>query len=259
MAKPYIAGDRWVAIYQSMCSSSIWTDTTPVGKCLALWLIINANHKITRWHGITINKGQQFRSISNLAEDLCCSRKSLAHNLRALERLEFISLSETLGKNRGFLITIKNYCKYQFTSEADHSSDEQFDNQADHESDDGDDDELKEGPAPGIFTDGFINVSPRVVDHRKISLLQNYVKTLPVENSEQASQLARLGLTHLWLYCAKQQKVEFEDMAPEKLEAIVDSRLDPKDIWNAYINAELIEETNNGIRVLTEELLESLN
>ncbi len=48
-------------------------------------------------------------------------------------------------------------------------------------------------------------------------------------------------------------------MTPEKLEVIVDSRLDPKDIWNAYIKAELIEESNNGIRVLTEELLESLN
>ncbi len=34
MAKPDIAGDRWVAIYQSMCSSSIWTDTTPVGQPL---------------------------------------------------------------------------------------------------------------------------------------------------------------------------------------------------------------------------------
>ena len=48
-------------------------------------------------------------------------------------------------------------------------------------------------------------------------------------------------------------------MTPEKLEAIVDSRLDPKDIWNAYIKAQLIKETDNGIRVLTEELLESLN
>ena len=95
--------------------------------------------------------------------------------------------------------------------------------------------------------------------HWKITLLQNYVKALPLENSEQASQLARLGLTHLWFYCAKQQKVEFEDMAPEKLEAIVKSSLDPNDIWNAYIKAQLIEETDNGIRVLTEELLESLN
>ena len=259
MAKPYIAGDRWVAIYQSICSSSIWTDTTPVGKCLAVWLIIRANHKITRWHGITINRGQQFRSISNLAEDLCCSRKSLAHNLRALERLEFISLSEPLGKNRGFLIAIKSYCKYQFTSEADHASDEQFDNQADHESDDGDYDEPKEGPVPGIFPDGSINISQRTQHHWKITLLQNYVETLPVENSEQACGLARLGLTHLWLYCAKQQKVEFEDMTPEKLEVIVDSRLDPNDIWNAYIKAQLIKETDNGIRVLTEELLESLN
>ena len=58
MAKPDIAGDRWVAIYQSICSSSIWTETTPLGKCLAFWLIIHANHKIKRWHGITIKKGQ---------------------------------------------------------------------------------------------------------------------------------------------------------------------------------------------------------
>ncbi len=247
MAKPDIAGDRWVAIYQSICSSSIWTETTPLGKCLAFWLIIHANHKIKRWHGITIKKGQQFRSISNLAEDLGCSRKSLGQNLHALERLEFISLSEPLGKNRGYLITINNYCKYQFASEAEHGSD------------DGDDDEFKEGPAPGIFTNGSIYIHPRIQHHWKITLLQNYVKALPLENSEQASQLARLGLTHLWFYCAKQQKVEFEDMAPEKLEAIVKSSLDPNDIWNAYIKAQLIEETDNGIRVLTEELLESLN
>ncbi len=257
MPKPSIPGDRWVAIYQSICLSSIWTDTTPIGKNLAVWLIIHANHTTKHWHGITINRGQQFRSISNLAEDIYCSRKSLSENLRQLERLKFISLSEPLGKNRGFLITIKNYYKFQFGGKADCASDGQFDNQADHESDD--DGEIIEGPVPGMFKNGTINVNPRVMHHWKIALLRNCIEALPVENREQAFGLARVGLTNLLFFCAKQQKVEFEDMPPEKLEAIVQSGLDPNDIWNAYIKAQLIKETDNGIIVLTEELLESLN
>ena len=245
MTKPNIAGDRWVAIYQSFCSSSIWTDTTPIGKNLALWLIIHANHTTKNWHGIKINRGQQFRSICNLAEDLYCSRKSLGQNLRELEKLGFISLSEPLGKKRGFLITIKNYCKYQFDSETDHESD--------------DDDELIEGPAPGIFTNGAINVSPRILHHWKRTLLENYLKALSHENSDRNSNRARTGLTGLWLHCGMQQKVEFEDMTPEKFKTIVESDLDPNDVWNAYIKAEFIKETDNGIIVLTEEFLESLD
>ena len=245
MTKPNIAGDRWVAIYQSFCSSSIWTDTTPIGKNLALWLIIHANHTTKNWRGIKINRGQQFRSICNLAEDLYCSRKSLGQNLCELEKLGFISLSEPRGKNRGFLITIKNYCKYQFDSEADHESD--------------DDDELIEGPAPGIFTNGVINISPRILHHWKRTLLENYLKALSHENSDRNSNRAGMGLISLWLHCGKQQKVEFEDMTPEKLEAIVESGFDPNDVWNAYIKAEFIKETDNGIIVLTEEFLESLD
>ncbi len=245
MTKPNIAGDRWVAIYQSFCSSSIWTDTTPIGKNLALWLIIHANHTTKNWCGIKINRGQQFRSICNLAEDLYCSRKSLGQNLRELEKLGFISLSEPLGKNRGFLITIKNYCKYQFDSETDHESD--------------DDDELIEGPAPGIFTNGAINISPRILHHGKITLLENYLKALSHENSDRNSNRARTGLTGLWLHCGMQQKVEFEDMTPEKFKTIVESDLDPNDVWNAYIKAEFIKETDNGIIVLTEGFLESLD
>ena len=255
MTKPDITGHRWVAIYQSLFSSSIWTDTTSVGKCLAVWLIVHANYAMTRWHGITINRGQQFRSISNLAEDLCCSRKSLGRNLRALEQLEFISLFEAQGKNRGFLITIKNYCKYQFASETDHGSDEQCDSQADYDIN-GDYDEFEEGPAPGIFTNGSIYIPPRTQHHWKMTLLQNYIKALLGEKSDQASNVALTGVICLWQYCAEQQKVEFEDMTPEKLWAIVELSLDPKDIWNVYIKAQLIEETENGIRVLTEELLE---
>ncbi len=258
MAKPNITGDRWVAIYQSFCSSSIWTDTTPTGKNLAIWLIIHANHTKKNWKGIKINRGQQFRSISNLADDLYCSRKSLGQNLRELEKLEFISLSEPLGKNRGFLITIKKYCQYQFASENDSQVDRETDNEVASENDDGDN-ELKEGPVPGIFTNGAINVSPRVRDNRKITLLKNYLKALPQGSSDRASNTALMGLIDLWLHCGKQQKVEFENMTPEKLGAIVESGLEPNDVWNAYINAEFIKETNNGIIVLTEDLLESLN
>ena len=56
-----------------------------------------------------------------------------------------------------------------------------------------------------------------------------------------------------------QQKFEFEDMTPEKFKAIVESDLGPNDVWNAYIKAEFIKETDNGIIVLTEEFLESLD
>ena len=256
MTKPNIAGDRWVAIYQSFCSSSIWTNTTPIGKNLALWLIIHANHTTKNWHGIKINRGQQFRSISNLADDLYCSRKSLGQNLRELEKLGFICLSEPLGKKRGFLITIKNYCQYQFASENDSEVDRETDNEVASENDD---DELIEGPVPGIFTNGAINISPRVLGHWQINLLENYLKALSHENSGRNSNRARTGLTALWLHCGMQQKVEFEDMTPEKLEVIVESGFDPNDVWNAYIKAEFIKETDNGIIVLTEEFLESLD
>ena len=169
----------------------------------------------------------------------------MGQNLRELEKLGFISLSEPLGKKRGFLITIKNYCKYQFDSETDHESD--------------DDDELIEGPAPGIFTNGAINVSPRILHHWKRTLLENYLKALSHENSDRNSNRALSGLTGLWLHCGMQQKVEFEDMTPEKFKTIVESDLDPNDVWNAYIKAEFIKETDNGIIVLTEEFLESLD
>ena len=257
MTKPNIAGDRWVAIYQSFCSSSIWTDTTPIGKNLALWLIIHANHTTKNWCDIKINRGQQFRSICNLAEDLYCSRKSLGQNLRELEKLGFISLSEPLGKKRGFLITIKNYCKYQYASETDSEVDRETDNEVASENDD--DDEFIEGPAPGIFTNGAINISPRILHHSKRTLLENYLRALSHENSGRTSNRARTGLTALWLHCGMQQKVEFEDMTPEKFKAIVESDLDPNDVWNAYIKAEFIKETDNGIIVLTEEFLESLD
>ena len=48
-------------------------------------------------------------------------------------------------------------------------------------------------------------------------------------------------------------------MTPEKFKTIVESDLDPNDVWNAYIKAEFIKETDNGIIVLTEGFLESLD
>ena len=65
------------------------------------------------WATITISRGETFRTIDRIATETSMSAPTIRNALRKLKSMGFIKISTPLGKNRGSLIKVINYHKYQ--------------------------------------------------------------------------------------------------------------------------------------------------
>lgn len=105
----------YVKIYRCIEDNVIWQSDEPYSK-RAAWidLILQANHKdssfILGMQSITVKRGQKWTSIGKLCERWHWGREKVSRYLNLLENNGMIWQERT---NRGLLITLVNYTKFQ--------------------------------------------------------------------------------------------------------------------------------------------------
>ncbi len=85
-------------------------------KTLFIHLLLTANWKAKKWHGITVKRGQLITSQSHLAEQTQLSRQQVRRAIDNLISTNDITKSTTSTYT---IITIKNYGKYQDNNQVD--------------------------------------------------------------------------------------------------------------------------------------------
>lgn len=91
-----------------------WYDDLPTFR-LFMHLLIKANWKEKKWHGVTIKRGQLLTSQQHLAEETGLSRQQVRTSLEKLISTNEITKSASAKYT---IITIKNYNKYQDNNQA---------------------------------------------------------------------------------------------------------------------------------------------
>ena len=107
-----MANRGYICLYRKLLDSKLWR-LPPATVKTAFYLILSCNHKPLPWATIIIGKGQTFRTIEKMIAEISLSAPTLRKALRELESIGFIKISTPLGINRGSLIKVINYNKYQ--------------------------------------------------------------------------------------------------------------------------------------------------
>jgi hypothetical protein len=96
-------------------------------KMVSLWihLLLMANHKETKWNGITVKRGQSITGLHSLSKSTGISIRSLRTCLTKLKSTGELTIKST---NKYSIITICNYDNYQF---GERGTDKQNDKQND--------------------------------------------------------------------------------------------------------------------------------
>lgn len=121
--------DGWVKIHRELFEHPIWRNSTPEQKSILITLISMANHEPNKWEwgGVEfeVKRGQFVTSLDSIAEK--CGKGVSIRNIRtALQRFEKMHFLTSKATNKGRLITICNYCKWQDSqSETDKQTDRQ--------------------------------------------------------------------------------------------------------------------------------------
>lgn len=122
--------EGWVKIHRELFGHPIWINSTPEQKVILVTLICMANHEPSRWEWngqiFEVGRGQMVTSLESIAEK--CGNGVSVRNVRtALQRFEKLEFLTNKSTNRGRLITICNYCKWQdVPSETDKQTDRQL-------------------------------------------------------------------------------------------------------------------------------------
>ncbi|WP_235615834.1 hypothetical protein [Brevibacillus reuszeri] len=111
----------WIKLYRSISGSSTFQKLTAVQKLIAIYILLNANHKDSVWidhyRGIEVNvkRGQLITSRQKIIEEWFNNDKNVTNQkirtcLTKLEKLGFLTIEST---NWYTLITVVNYGIYQ--------------------------------------------------------------------------------------------------------------------------------------------------
>lgn len=98
----------WIKIHRSILKWEWYDDVNT--RILFFHLLVTVNHEESRWHGITINRGQRITSISKLAKESRLTVKSVRVALEHLKRTQEVAYK---GHKRYSVITVTNYDRYQ--------------------------------------------------------------------------------------------------------------------------------------------------
>lgn len=98
----------YIKLFRSLLDWEWYDDTNTV----RVWvhLLIKANHKPQRWHGIEIGRGQLVTSIGTLSEELNLSPHKIR---RALNNLKSTGEIASKTTNKFTLITVEKYSDFQ--------------------------------------------------------------------------------------------------------------------------------------------------
>ena len=103
---------RFIKLYEKMTEWE-WYDDTPTLKVF-LHLLLTANWKSTRWHGIEIKRGQRVISFRGLAKETNLSEQQVRTAIAHLKSTHEITQVST---HHYTTVTIENYEKYQDSSD----------------------------------------------------------------------------------------------------------------------------------------------
>jgi hypothetical protein len=117
MGDPLIPGGYYL---KARCiAESDVAHCAPVVRELWDYLLRNANHRDAKYSGRTIKRGQLFRTLGQIRDDISWSvgyRKQMYSEdamKKAMKKLRSLLMIESAKAPGGVLITICNYCKYQ--------------------------------------------------------------------------------------------------------------------------------------------------
>ncbi len=105
----------YIFLHRKLLDSDLW-QLPPATVKTAIYLILSCNHKASSWAEITIERGETFRTIEKMIDEVSMSAPTLRKALSNLESEGFIKRTTPLGKNRGFLIKVINYHQNQSVS-----------------------------------------------------------------------------------------------------------------------------------------------
>ena len=105
----------YIFLHRKLLDSDLWRQPPATVKT-AIYLILSCNHKALPWAEITIERGETFRTIEKMIDEVSMSAPTLRKALSNLESEGFIKKTTPLGKNRGFLIKVINYHQNQSVS-----------------------------------------------------------------------------------------------------------------------------------------------
>jgi Replication initiator protein A C-terminal domain len=111
----------WIKLYRAIMESSTFSRLNAKQKLIAIYLILNANHKDRYWYDmysdteVKVNRGQLVTSRNTIVNEWFGKDKEITEQvvrttLTKLEKLKFLTKQTT---NRYTLLTIENYDKYQ--------------------------------------------------------------------------------------------------------------------------------------------------
>lgn len=111
-----MSGNGFIKIHRELFEHPIWQNSTPEQKVILITLICMANHEPNRWEWggevFEVERGQMVTSLDSIAHK--CGNGVTMRNVRtALQRFEKMEFLTNKSTNKGRLITILNYSKWQ--------------------------------------------------------------------------------------------------------------------------------------------------
>jgi len=110
--------EGWIKIHRKILEWEWYNDNNT--KVVFLHLLLTANHKEKKWHGIIVNRGQKLTSLQHLAEETNLTVQQTRTSLNKLKLTNEITIKST---NRYTVITIEKYNDYQYNDKEDNTQD----------------------------------------------------------------------------------------------------------------------------------------
>lgn len=104
--------NSFIKLYRSLLDWEWWDDKNVTR--LFLTILLSANWQTKKWHGMTIEKGSVFTSTEHLSKKSGLTMQQTRTALNKLKSTGEITIKST---NKGTLVTVENWGKYQFTPE----------------------------------------------------------------------------------------------------------------------------------------------
>ena len=104
--------NSFIKLYRSLLDWEWWDDKNVTR--LFLTILLSVNWQTKKWHGMTIEKGSVFTSTEHLSKKSGLTMQQTRTALNKLKSTGEITIKST---NKGTLVTVENWGKYQFMPE----------------------------------------------------------------------------------------------------------------------------------------------
>ena len=104
--------NSFIKLYRSLLDWEWWDDKNVTR--LFLTILLSVNWQTKKWHGMTIEKGSVFTSTEHLSKKSGLTMQQTRTALNKLKSTGEITIKST---NKGTLVSVENWAKYQFMPE----------------------------------------------------------------------------------------------------------------------------------------------